>query len=407
MRLLLVEDKDSFRRTLLKALEGSGWEAIEAAAPDKAIEVLESGPVEAMVTDMRMPGFSGLELIKKAKRISPAIKIILISAFAEPSDIVEAISSGADDFIPKPFDLVFFLGRLEKMRASILSPPPDPNEPWVAASKDMLVVEKKLRAVAETGLPVLFFGQAGTGRARAARRLHVLRNASAPFYSAFARDLGPTSLSEALLNSLEGGSALLMDLESLPTAALQMLLGCLERHPGVYWMGTCKDPSDLPEPLKSRIGVIELALAPLAQRKDDILPLFHNHLIDICKKAGRAAPAVDRQIEKELLAKEWPGNVLELVWAAAEAARACSGGALKELPSQVSQMDSNMLLPRPKRGKLTSMLKEISHSAEKRLLEESLLEANGDLSMAAKNLGLSTKNYVHKLRVYGISLKND
>jgi DNA-binding NtrC family response regulator len=407
MRLLLVEDKDSFRRTLLKALEGSGWEAIEAATPDKALEVLESGPTEAMVTDMRMPGFSGLELIKKAKRISPAIKIILISAFAEPKDIVEAISSGADDFIPKPFDLDFFLGRLEKIRASILSPPPDPSEPWVAASKDMLAVEKKLRAVADTGLPVLFCGQAGTGRARAARRLHVLRNAIAPFYSAFARDLGPNSFSEALLKSLEGGSALLIDLESLPAAALQMLLGCLERHPGVCWMGTCKDSSDLPEPLKSRIGIIDLALAPLAQRKDDILPIFHSHLIDICKKAGRAAPAVDRQIEKGLLAREWSGNVLELVWATAEVARVCTCGAILELPSQLSQMNQSMLLPKPKKDKLANMLQEISHSAEKRLLEEALLEANGDPSIAAKNLGLATKNYVHKLRVYDISLKND
>jgi DNA-binding NtrC family response regulator len=392
---------------LLKALEGSGWEVVEAAAPDKAIEALESGPVEAMVTDMRMPGFSGLELIKKAKRINPAIKIILISAFAEPCDIVEAINTGADDFIPKPFDLDFFLGRLEKMRASILSPPPDPSEPWVAASKEMLAVENKLRAIAETTLPVLFCGQAGTGRARAARRLHVLRNASAPFFSAFARDLGPNSLSDALLKSLEGGSALLMGLESLPATLLQLLPSCIERYPGVYWMGTCKDTSDLPEPLKSRIGVIELALAPLAQRKDDILPLFHNHLIDICKKAGRVVPTVDRQIEKELLAKEWSGNVLELVWGAAEAGRACTGGALKELPSQFSQMDSSMLLPRPKKGKLTNMLQEISHSAEKWFLDEALLEANGDPSVAAKNLGMATKNYVHKLKNYGISLKND
>jgi DNA-binding NtrC family response regulator len=210
------------------------------------------------------------------------------------------------------------------------------------------------------------------------------------------------------LKSLEGGgSALIMGLESIPASVLQMLFACLESHPSVCWMGTCKSPADLPEPLKSLIGVINLELMPLLDRKDDILPIFYNYLADTCKKAGRTVPIVDRSIEKELLGREWLGNVSELVWVATEAARTCVGGLLKELPLPFSAEAKSMLLPRPKKDKLAKMLQNIGYSAERRFLEEALADANGDLAKAAENLGLAAKNYVHKLKNYGISLKNE
>jgi DNA-binding NtrC family response regulator len=223
MRLLLVEDKDSFRRLLLKALEGTSWETLEAPDPAKGLEILETCPADVMVTDLRMPGFSGIELLKRARRLNPSMRVILMSAFGEPSDIVEALHWGADDFLPKPFDLDCFISRLEKLRVSVLSPPPSRAEPWVAASKAMQEVEKNLRTISETDRPTLFFGQAGSGRSRAARRLHLLRAPTAPFHSMFARDILPESLSEVFLNDHRGGSLLLRDLEHLPSAMLPTL----------------------------------------------------------------------------------------------------------------------------------------------------------------------------------------
>jgi DNA-binding NtrC family response regulator len=366
MRLLLVEDKDSFRRTLLGALEGSDWEVFEANEPAKALEILEECPVEVMVTDLRMPGFSGIELLKRARRLNPTMRTILMSAFGEPKDIVEALSLGADDFLPKPFDLDFFLERLEKMRALASSPPPNRREPWVTASGAMLAIEKNLRAAAETALPAIFVGQPGTGRARSARRLHVLRHPSAPFRSESARGLHPDFLSGSLLKDLRGGSFLLRDLEFAPPATMPALLLCMESHPTVCWMGTCEDPADLPAPLMSHMGVLSMPLAPLRERKEDILPIFHSHLAETCSRESRIVPIIGQGVEKELLARDWPGNVAELVWAVSEALRACPGGLLKALPECVAPGGHPpLLLPRPARGKLSNMLHSVANSAER------------------------------------------
>jgi DNA-binding NtrC family response regulator len=104
--------------------------------------------------------------------------------------------------------------------------------------------------------------------------------------------------------------------------------------------------------------------------------------------------------------RTWPGNVAELAWVASEALRACPGGLLKELPGYCSPEAQPMLLPRPPKGKLADMVKDIAASSEKRFLEEALIEANGDLAKASKRLGMTVKNYIHKLRTYGISLKD-
>ena len=134
MDLLLVEDKDSFRRLLTQALEGSVWTVRAVADPQEALRILESQPFEVLVTDLRLPGMSGLELIRRAKRLHPGLRVVLMSAFGEPKDIVEAMRLGADDFLPKPFDLDAFTAVLERLRALVGAPPPDPAEPWIAHS---------------------------------------------------------------------------------------------------------------------------------------------------------------------------------------------------------------------------------------------------------------------------------
>jgi DNA-binding NtrC family response regulator len=213
-------------------------------------------------------------------------------------------------------------------------------------------------------------------------------------------------MSAALLKDLRGGSFLLRDLELAPPAAMLALLLCLESYPEVCWMGTCEDPTDLPVPLMSHMGVLSMPLAPLRERKEDILPIFHSHLAETCSRESRIVPLIGQGVEKELLARDWPGNVAELVWAASEALMACPGGVLKSLPECVAPGGQSLLLPRPAKGKLSSMLRSVANSAERHFLEEGLGDANGDPALAATNLGLSAKNYIHKLRDYGISLKD-
>jgi DNA-binding NtrC family response regulator len=402
MRLLLVEDKDSFRRLLLKALEETTWEVSGAADPLEALKVLEKSKIDVLVTDLRLPGMSGLELLKRARRFNPSMRIILMSAFGEAPDIVEALHSGADDFLPKPFDLDIFLNRLEKLRSMLLAPPPQQQEPWVVASESMQAVEKELRAVAETTKPVIFAGQAGTGRSRAARRLHLLRHPAAPFFYINARDLLPDTFNESFLKDHLGGSLLLKDLEQLPSNTLPILQEKLEQHPDHCWMGTCTDHQNLPESLRSRLGVFCVGLSPLAQRRDDILPLFHSYLLEACKRDNRLVPTVDPKLEKILTDRPWHGNVAELVRVATGSAHA--EGLLKEIPSGFETSDQSITLPKPPWGKLNKMLRGIANSAERRFLEEALSEANGDAALAAESLGISVKGFIQKLKEHGVGL---
>ena len=404
MRLLIVEDKDSFRALLVKALEGSAWDVVAAPGPEEAIRALESAATEAMVTDLRLPGMSGLELIKRARRFSPSMRIMLMSAFGEPSDIVEAMHYGADDFLQKPFDLDVFMARLDKLRALSLAPPPDGREPWVMASPAMKTIEKYLRAVAESSKPVLFAGQAGTGRTRAARRLHFLRHPVAPFRSMPAMDVSIEMLGGPMLAGLQGGGLLIKGLEALPPAVLPALVSAICAHPEICWMGTCVSPSLLPEPLSSTMGALCISLLPLADRREDILPIFHHYLGEACRREGCIVPMVDNKAEMELLGRPWPGNAAELVWVASEAARACPRGLLKELPMGFDAAAGHLLLPRPSRGSLSSMLQGIAISAEKNLIEEAMGSADGDAGRAAEALGISLKSLIHKLKEHGVAL---
>src|SRR5690349_4107179 len=139
MDLLLVEDKDSFRDLLVKALAGTDWSVDAVADPQEALERLEARAFPVMVTDLRLPGLSG-----RAKRVRPELRAVLMSAFGEPKDIVEAMKLGTDDFLPKPFDLDAFLALLERLRALAGAPPPPGDEPWIASSPAMRALEAQI-----------------------------------------------------------------------------------------------------------------------------------------------------------------------------------------------------------------------------------------------------------------------
>ena len=136
-----------------------------------------------------MPGISGLDLIRRAKRAQPGLRVVLMSAFGEPKDIVSAMRLGAEDFLPKPFDMGIFLALMDRLQALVGAPPPDPREPWIARSPAMRVLDSNLRAAADSDAPALFIGPRGSGKARAARRLHTLRQPRGPFLSVAASDL--------------------------------------------------------------------------------------------------------------------------------------------------------------------------------------------------------------------------
>ncbi len=406
MRLLIVEDKDSFRRLLVQALAGTDWDVKAVGHPQEGLEALEAGAFEVLVTDLRLPGFSGLELLRRAKRLQPGLRVLLMSAFGEPRDIVEAVHWGADDFLAKPFDLEAFLALLQRTAALAEAPPPDPREPWVAHSPIMQALEAGLARAASSEVPVLFWGEPGCGKARAARRLHALRRPMGPYLALRADTLGETGPPSRLLDTLRGGSLVLTDLELLPPdrfAGLEQAMATPQARE-ISWMGTCRSLETLVEPLRTRLGVLQFHVAPLSQRTEDVIPLFRALLAAKCRQQGRSVPLVDRPQERALLGRRWAGGVRELSWCIDHALQATAGPMLGPLPAPELLSATQLILPLPATGSLEERLQEIRRHAEAQILQRELDGQGSSLMELAARLGLSPRTLAQRLRDHGIPL---
>jgi DNA-binding NtrC family response regulator len=402
MRLLLVEDKDTFRRLLVQALAGTAWQVSAVGDPQEALRAMEHTPFDVLVTDLRLPGMSGLELLKRIKRIHPGIRVVLMSAFGEPRDIVEAMRCGADEFLPKPFDLDLFIGTLDRLLALVEAPPPDPREPWISHSAGMRALDESISRAAVSRASVLFCGERGVGKARTARRLHSLGNAQDPFLTMAAASFS----ADRHLRMLAGGTVYLTELEDLSADKVKELLAAMECEAGLRlrWMGGTRTITDIPEPLRLRLGVLCFDLPPLRERKEDILPLFRSLLDQAARQEGRPPPLVERAAERELLQRSWPGNIRELSWCAIQALRATSGPILGLLPASAAG-DETLCVPLPPPGPLEGMLLDLAKSSEPLLLRRAF-ESNGrDLTTTAEALGLTPRTLAQRLRECRIPLE--
>ncbi len=408
MDLLLVEDKDSFRRLLTQALEGSVWTVQAVADPQEALRALEAQPFQVLVTDLRLPGMSGLELIRRARRLQPGLRVVLMSAFGEPKDIVEAMRLGADDFLPKPFDLDAFLALLDRLRALVGAPPPDPTEPWVVHSPAMQAVDAALRQAAASALAVIFRGERGSGRERCARRLHVLRHPTTPYLSLAAATLGADGPELQTLQMLEGGSLFLSGLEQLAPAAAGPLARAMDSEPGrrLAWMGSLDNAGILASEVAQRLGSLELRVPPLRERREDLLVLARLLLERACRREGRSVPWLERSAEKQLLDHRWPGNVYELELLVGRTVLFTEGHALRAFPDLGLGGAAPLCIPWPEPGGLEIMLKAAARSTETQLLRRALAEAAGELPQAAEALGLSVRTLAQRLRDHGIPLED-
>ena len=407
MRLLLVEDKDSFRRLLAQALEGSSWTVEAAADPQEALRLLAANPVQVLVTDLRLPGMSGLDLIRRARQTQPSLRVVLMSAFAEPRDIVEAMRLGADDFLSKPFDLDAFLALLDRLGALVGAPPPDPAEPWLAHSGPMKAVDKALGKAATTGLPVLIRGEQGAGRARSARRLHTLRHSALPYRSLSAVELGPAGPDPGLLELLRGGSLYLAGLEHLSSQAAGSLAQAMASPAGqaLSWMGGIPPDAALPAELAHRLDALELKVPPLRERREDILALARLLLERGSRRLGRTAPWLERAAERQLLDHRWPGNVMELEQLVERTLLANPSPAIRGFPD-LGLESQPLCLAWPEPGSLEGMLRAVARSAERDLLQRALLQARGSLPRTAEHLGVSLRVLTQRLRDQGIPLED-
>ncbi|HEX6210494.1 MAG TPA: sigma-54 dependent transcriptional regulator [Methylomirabilota bacterium] len=452
-RILVVDDERSMRELLAIVLQREGYEVVCAENGRKALASLGQAPVDLLISDIKMPDMSGVEVLRAAKEADTSIAAIMMTAFASTATAVEAMRLGACDYLIKPFDVdelkLKVREKLEsrQLRRENVLLKRALNQPHAFAgiigrSPAMLAVFDLVETVARTTSTVLITGESGTGKELVARALHqhslrrdrpfVALNCGALPETLLESELfghmkgaftGAESAKKGLVEVAEGGTIFLDEIgEMTPMMQVKLLRVLQERRfrrvGGVEEIEAdirvvAATNQDLPklvadgrfrEDLYYRINVIPVHLPPLRERREDI-PLIADHFLAKYRtQMGKAVTGLSGEALRLLEAYRWPGNIRELENVIERAV------ALEQSPTVLAEslppalrvnggagLPPGDVDPLPEGGfDLERHVREV----ERRYLAQALERAGGVQVRAAELLGMSFRSFRYYAKKY-------
>ena len=450
--VLIVDDEKNYLVVLEALLGPEGYEIVTADNAQDAIRFIRNSDLDLMVTDMKMPGMSGMELLEQSKKIKPELPVIMMTAFGTIEMAVEAMKKQAYDYITKPFqneELKLTIKKaLENYRLvkenRLLSEALSERYKYgnmIGKSKPMLEIYQLIGKVAQSSASVLITGPSGTGKELIANAIHYNSpRKDRPFISVNCGALTETLLESELFGHEKGaftgamsmkkgrfeladGGTLFLDEVSEMSPRLQVkLLRVLQEMEFERVGGTKTIQVDVRiisasnrkmketvqeglfrEDLFYRLNVINIEVPPLRKRTEDIR-LLVNHFVGKHKKDEK-----QRKIElspeawKRLYVYSWPGNIRELENIIERAVVLNSDGLIRpeDLPDELSgkqeELDVDRFIP------LNTPLPETLEDIEEKLIKRALEQCNHVQSRAAEMLGISRHVMNYKMNKYGIS----
>ena len=360
-RILIVEDEDIIRSAVRKLLQHAGYEVADAVSVEEA-EGHDPDSFDLVITDLRLPGAAGTEMINRA----PNTPVLIMTSYASLRSAVDSMKMGAVDYIAKPFDHDEMLAAVENIlarkpsassettgtgdAASTSGPNSDPSEIMFGQCEPMQKVFTLIRKVAPTETTVLIQGESGTGKELAARALHLLSprarkplisvNCAAIPESLIESELfghekgaftGAVSARTGLIEAADGGSLFLDEIGELPAEAQARLLRVLQESE-IRKVGSTQSRTvdvrmiaathrnlkamtrtgEFREDLYYRLNVMQIRIPPLRERRADILGLARRFLKRQANKLGRPELSLSPEAMQALERYRWPGNVREL-----------------------------------------------------------------------------------------------
>jgi DNA-binding NtrC family response regulator len=443
--ILVVDDEGTQRESLAGVLQQWGHTVLTAPGADAALEALGDRPVDLVLTDLRMPGRSGLELLTECRRRRPDVAVVVMTAYGTVEGAVEAMKEGAVDFVGKPLDLerlALVIERTLKMRQLVhenrelrrrLADGASGTR-LLGSSAAMAEVLGRAGRAADTDATVLIHGESGTGKELLARSIHDLSpRAGGPFVAVNCAALPEALLESELFGHLrgsftgaesdrrgrvlqaEGGTLFLDEIGDLAAPVQVKLLRFLQEREITPVGGdhalrvdvrvvaaTHRDlrarigSGDFREDLYFRLNVVELVLPPLRERREDIPELAAHFLSRLARRYARPARAFSAEAMAALMAHDFPGNVRELeniveqtvVMARGEVVeRDDLPGSLRGGPSAAA-MGSDL-----GEGSLAGTLEAL----ERRIVLDTIAACGGNQSEAARRLGLTESGLRYKL----------
>ncbi|MCC6427119.1 MAG: sigma-54-dependent Fis family transcriptional regulator [Phycisphaerales bacterium] len=452
-RILVVDDSPGTREVLDRNLRAEGHQVRSAANVAAALEVLGREPIDLVVTDMRMPGADGMELVRHVRDHCRGTGIIMVTGFATVGGAVSAMREGVDDYLPKPFseDELRHAVRtaLERVRHRRDIDDPGPLEApdgLIGTSAAMQRVYRLIGRAANTGVPVLITGESGTGKELVARAIHYRGpRASAAFLAVNCAAIPETLIESELFGhakgaftgaaaardgffvAAEGGTLFLDEVAELSPIAQAKLLRALQEKT-VHAVGadrpravdvrviaaTNKDLEGLArdgkfrEDLFFRLHVLPIELPPLREREEDAVLLFRHFLASAAEQDSVPAPRPTDAAIEALRRYSWPGNVRELQNLVQRLVIFADAGVIDtvDLPTVM-----RYVIATPSGGSLRPAGGTASVGERPRTLREvevghirAVLESvGGNKTKAAAILGIDRKSLREKLKVAGDS----
>ncbi len=432
-RILIVDDDPGQRSLLDSFLRGQGFETVLADSGERALELLPSGKFSMMISDVRMPGLTGLETLQRARKIFPTLPVLLVTAYADIRDAVEAMRDGALNYLAKPIDLDELLATV-RLATGIAKTEPlklgaekklPPNV--IAQSPLTTALFQDIALIAPSETRVLITGESGTGKevvadtihawsARANGKLIKINCAAIPENllesELFGHEKGSFTGASAMrigrFEEADGGTIFLDEITEM-SPGLQAKLLRVTQDGKFQRIGSNREirtnarilaasNRDLEAEVKAgrfredlfyRLNVVELNLPPLRERREDILPLANLFTAEFARNRARLAEATVNCLQNY----PWPGNVREL---------------RNAIERAVLLSQSELILPEHLPAKLRETVKSAApqpavdaqtmDEIERHAILAALKQHKSNRTETAKALGISRRALLYKLQ---------
>jgi two-component system NtrC family response regulator len=445
-RVLVVDDEAPQRELVSGFLARHGFDVQTARDGADALARLRAEPANVVLTDQKMPGLSGLELLEAARRLNPETAVIVVTAYGTIEDAVAAIKTGASDYLSKPLNLDELLHRLTQVRdrQQLVRENRELREALqerhrvegiLGESGLMQEVLSLVRRVAASDATVLIQGESGTGKELIAKAIHYAsRRASGPLVRVNCAALPETLLESELFGhergaftgavatrrgrfeAAQGGTLFLDEIGDLPAHLQVKLLRVLQERE-IERLGasrpiavdvrvlaaTHRDLDDLVrrerfrDDLYYRLNVVTITIPPLRERREDVPVLLDHFVRKFARANGRAIHGVTEEAREALLRYDYPGNVRELENLVERAVVLTRDDVIG-----LADLPLTLQAPVPEAGRDRTLPAAVE-GLERRLIGDALARAGSVQTRAAELLGISERVLRYRLRKYGLS----
>jgi DNA-binding NtrC family response regulator len=449
--ILLVDDEPRLSDVLTVALEQLNYRVLSAGTGQEALRLLDSESVDLVLTDLRMPGMSGRDLLKECKLRQPNLPVVVMTAYSSVKDAVEVIKEGAFDYVGKPFEmddlatvvknalrLSNALADNQRLRDELVGRYRFDN--LIGASPAFRRVIENITEVCESRANVLIFGESGTGKEMVARAIHYNSpRRGQPFVAINCAAIPETLLESELFGHVKGaftgavanrtgrfaqadsGTLFLDEIGDMPMAIQAKILRVLQertfeavgsdRTQAVDVRIIAASNKDLRqevqrgnfrEDLFYRLNVFPISMPPLRDRQDDI-PLLARYFLDtISVEMGKRIAEFSAGALRAMRKYSWPGNIRELQNCVERAVIICKSDVIGEgdLPRYLSD---NPAQRASDRGFPINLDRELAET-ERGLILSALNKADGVQVTAAALLGINERSLWHRIKKYGIQI---